>query len=133
MTVGGQFAGKCEMMVSSASTPPVEDPIASSRPSGSNLAAASRGRDAGRGQCMRAPAAARTTVANWSNPSQSVIRGLATQSKAPSSSARRLASAPRLVRVETITTGIGRSRMILSRNSMPFICGISTSSVSTSG
>ena len=35
--------------------------------------------------------------------------------------------------VETITTGIGRSRMIFSRKSRPFMFGISTSSVMTSG
>ena len=34
MTVGGQFAGKHESMVISASTPPVEEPIASSLPPG---------------------------------------------------------------------------------------------------
>jgi hypothetical protein len=58
---------------------------------------------------------------------------LPTQSKAPISSAARLASAPRWVSVETMITGIGRSRMILSRNSSPFMFGISMSSVTTSG
>ena len=42
-------------------------------------------------------------------------------------------SAPRSVSVETITTGVGRSRMILARKSMPSMRGISTSSVITSG
>ena len=37
------------------------------------------------------------------------------------------------VRVETMTTGMGRSRIIFSRNSSPFMLGISTSSVRTSG
>ena len=37
------------------------------------------------------------------------------------------------VRVETMITGIGRSRMIFSRNSRPFMFGISMSSVMTSG
>ena len=59
--------------------------------------------------------------------------GLATQSKAPISSALMVASAPLLVSVETMITGIGRSRMIFSRNSRPSIFGISTSSVMTSG
>ena len=44
-----------------------------------------------------------------------------------------VAVAPRAVRLETMTTGIGRSRIIFSRNSRPFIFGISTSSVITSG
>ena len=39
----------------------------------------------------------------------------------------------RWVSVETMTTGIGRSRMIFSRNSRPFMFGISMSSVMTSG
>ena len=55
------------------------------------------------------------------------------QSKAPISSALMVASAPLLVSVETMITGIGRSRMIFSRNSRPSIFGISTSSVMTSG
>ena len=38
-----------------------------------------------------------------------------------------------LVRLETMITGVGRSRMILSRKSSPFIFGISMSSVTTSG
>ena len=46
----------------------------------------------------------------------------------PASPRRRL-----WVRVDTMITGIGRSRMIFSRNSMPFMFGISTSSVITSG
>jgi len=42
-------------------------------------------------------------------------------------------AAPRSVSVETITTGIGRSRISLPRKSMPSMRGISTSSVITSG
>jgi hypothetical protein len=42
-------------------------------------------------------------------------------------------SDPFPVREETITTGIGRSRINFSRKSMPSMRGISTSSVSTSG
>ena len=34
MTVGGQFSGKRESTVIKASTPPVEEPIATTRPSG---------------------------------------------------------------------------------------------------
>lgn len=59
--------------------------------------------------------------------------GLPTQSTAPSSRARRVISAPAWVRLETMTTGIGRRRMIFSRNSMPFMFGISMSRVTTSG
>ncbi len=59
--------------------------------------------------------------------------GLVTKSTAPSSSARMVMSEPRSVSVDTISTGIGRSRISFSRNSSPSIFGISTSSVSTSG
>jgi hypothetical protein len=45
---------------------------------------------------------------------------------------RSVTSAPRSVSVDTITTGIGRSR-ISGRKSMPSMRGISTSSVITSG
>ena len=44
-----------------------------------------------------------------------------------------VASVPWLVRLETMITGVGRRRMIFSRKSMPFMFGISTSSVTTSG
>jgi hypothetical protein len=49
------------------------------------------------------------------------------------SSARSVASEPRSVSDDTITTGIGRSRISFSMKSRPSICGISISSVSTSG
>ena len=55
------------------------------------------------------------------------------QSTAPSSIARIVAVAPRAVRLETITTGNGLSRITFSRNSSPSIFGISTSRVMTSG
>ena len=61
------------------------------------------------------------------------MRGLATKSTAPSSSARSVVSAPRWVSVETMTTGIGRRRMSRSRKSSPSMRGISTSRVITSG
>ena len=61
------------------------------------------------------------------------ILGLVTKSTAPNSNARRVISEPRSVSDDTITTGIGRSRISFSRNSSPSIFGISTSSVSTSG
>ncbi|MCY1373302.1 hypothetical protein D9M69_605680 [compost metagenome] len=58
---------------------------------------------------------------------------MATKSTAPISSARRVVSAPCSVRVETITTGMGRRRIRRERNSRPSMRGISTSSVITSG
>src|SRR5689334_8709673 len=61
------------------------------------------------------------------------IFGFATKSTAPSSIALNAASDPRSVSVETITTGIGRNRINLSRKSRPSIRGISISSVRTSG
>ena len=67
------------------------------------------------------------------SPSATPSLGLATKSTAPSSSARKVTSAPRSVSVETISTGIGRSRISLPRKSMPSMRGISTSSVITSG
>ena len=44
-----------------------------------------------------------------------------------------MTSEPRSVNDEIITTGVGRARIRRSRNSRPFILGISTSSVITSG
>ena len=55
------------------------------------------------------------------------------KSTAPISSASSVTSAPACVSVEIMTTGIGRSVMILRRNVTPSMCGISTSSVMTSG
>jgi len=66
-------------------------------------------------------------------PADTPMRGLATKSTAPISRARSVVSAPCSVRVDTITTGIGRRRISRERNSSPSILGISTSSVMTSG
>ncbi len=66
-------------------------------------------------------------------PSRIPTRGLVTKSTAPSSSARKVISEPRSVSDDTITTGIGRSRIRRSRKSRPSMRGISTSRVSTSG
>lgn len=92
--------------------------------------AAARGRSFAR-------AAARILSAIWSAysfmPSRMPSLGLATKSTAPSSSARSVASEPRSVSEEIMTTGVGRRRMSFSRKSRPSIFGISTSSVSTSG
>ena len=73
------------------------------------------------------------SCASRRKPSATPILGLATKSTAPSSSARKVTSAPRSVNVETITTGIGRRRISRERKSMPSMRGISTSSVITSG
>jgi hypothetical protein len=59
--------------------------------------------------------------------------GLGTKSTAPISSACIVMLAPFCVRVDTITTGIGRRRMIFSRKEMPSMFGISISRVRTSG
>ncbi|CFN82244.1 Uncharacterised protein [Bordetella pertussis] len=67
------------------------------------------------------------------NPSRIPSLGLVTKSIAPSSSARSVISPPRSVSDDTITTGMGRSRISFSRKSRPSMRGISTSSVSTSG
>jgi hypothetical protein len=48
-------------------------------------------------------------------------------------SARAVVSLPCWVAPETMMTGVGRSFMIFSRKSRPFMPGISTSSVTTSG
>ncbi|MCY1291590.1 hypothetical protein D9M70_407840 [compost metagenome] len=67
------------------------------------------------------------------SPSRMPSLGLVTKSTAPSSSARMVISEPRSVSDDTISTGIGRSRIRRSRKSRPSMRGISTSSVSTSG
>ncbi len=67
------------------------------------------------------------------NAIPSVRRGLWTKSTAPSSSARSAASDPSDVRLDSISTGIGRSRIRRSRKSSPSIFGIWMSRMSTSG
>ncbi|MDR6229984.1 hypothetical protein QE444_002341 [Pseudomonas sp. SORGH_AS199] len=52
---------------------------------------------------------------------------------APAAMACRVVAAPFSVRVEQITTGVGRSAMIFLRKVMPSMRGISTSSTMTSG
>ena len=75
----------------------------------------------------------RSVAPNASSPPAISVPGLATKSTAPSSSASMVSDAPLVVRVETITTGSGRSRMIFCKKASPFILGISISSVTTSG
>jgi len=55
------------------------------------------------------------------------------QSSAPSDNARNANSLCSAVRVDTMGTGNGRGHMIFSRNTNPFIRGIFTLSVKTSG
>jgi len=52
---------------------------------------------------------------------------------APAASASSVVTAPFSVNVEQITTGVGRSAMILRRNVRPSMRGISTSRTITSG
>lgn len=59
--------------------------------------------------------------------------GLAITATAPAAIAAIVVSAPLSVRVEQITTGVGRSAMIFFRKVMPSMRGISTSSTITSG
>jgi len=73
------------------------------------------------------------SVDNSLRPDETPMRGLATKSIAPISSARMVISAPFSVSVDTITTGMGRNRISLDRKSSPSMRGISTSSVITSG
>ncbi len=85
----------------------------------------------------RARAAPFTFVCNSvARPAIALARslvGLETKSTAPISSASSVISAPAWVSVEIITTGVGRKVMILRRKVTPSMCGISTSSVTTSG
>ena len=73
------------------------------------------------------------SVASCCKPLATPMRGLATKSTAPSSSARMVTSAPRSVNVEIISTGIGRRRIKRPKKSIPSMRGISTSRVMTSG
>ena len=59
--------------------------------------------------------------------------GFAIKSTAPNSNARSVASAPRSVSVEIITTGVGIAFIITSKNRSPSTFGISMSRVITSG
>ena len=92
-----------------------------------------------RGAARRTWATAATRIlstiwlASSLSPLVTPTRGLATKSTAPNSSALSVTSAPCSVRVEIITTGMGRRRMRRPRKSMPSMRGISTSSVMTSG
>ncbi len=70
---------------------------------------------------------------NSASPCASEARGFAITSTAPSSSARSDASASRSVCDDTITTGMGCSRISFSRKVRPSMRGISTSRVITSG
>ena len=135
MTVGGQFTGNFCKTVINASTPPVEEPTATIlRPTrkSTGLAGAATAA-AGEGIARLERAAALTLSARSPKGRDSPGSGLPTQSKAPISSAASVASAPRWVMLETMMTGMGRRRMIFSRNSRPFMFGISMSSVTTSG
>ena len=150
MTIAGESAGRPVSNSRIASVPPVEEPTATMRSVVRSMrAAACAGRMAS-AECLgtwmadgamrastRAPAAMRilpriSSLKLCSVPATSTL-GLETKSTAPSSSAFSVVSAPRSVSEDTMTTGMGRSRMRLARNVSPSMRGISTSSVSTSG
>ncbi len=67
------------------------------------------------------------------NTSISVDLGLGIKSTAPISNASNVTAAPTSVNVEIITTGNGRKRIMLRKNVIPSIFGISISRVITSG
>ena len=152
MTTAGLSGGKPISISRIASVPPVEAPTAMMRSvvhnmlletTAGSIASAEffGGTDARIGLATRAttraPAAARIFVRISSLNSASVpatsILGFETKSIAPSSSALSVISAPRSVSDDTITTGMGRSRIRFARNVRPSMRGISTSSVRTSG
>jgi hypothetical protein len=127
--------------VLSASTPPVDAPTNTILPV-ERCARGSltiRGTAATMRRCpTRTPAAALTffcsSAAKPSRPdARPPLVGLAMKSMAPITRASSVVSAPLWVSVDTMTTGIGRSAMIFFRNVSPSMCGISTSSVTTSG
>ena len=138
----GASAGSCMSRARVASVPPVDAPMKMSfsverQPSAATLFTAVSPVPAALARRTWARAAVRSLLvmscSSRRKPSATPMRGLATKSTAPSSSARNVTSAPRSVKVETITTGMGRSRISLPRKSMPSMRGISTSSVMTSG
>ena len=158
MTMPGLSTGKRLSTASSAWVPPVEVPRATTRSVVSTIArdpGATPGNTAsavslaatltGAAACLgvsamrrtRARAAALTTETRSSPPSSKVCfkaaLGLATMLTAPAAMACMVVSAPCVVNVEQITTGVGRSFMILRRKVTPSMRGISTSSTMTSG
>ena len=150
--MGGASAGRCASSARVASVPPVDAPMKTTLPSSvapcaacaapgarsgvarPDEAAGRAGSDARRTDaCAAMRSLAVRSAASARRPSAMPTLGLATKSTAPSSSARKVACAPRSVSVDTITTGIGRRRIRRSRKSSPSMRGISTSSVITSG
>ena len=132
--VGGQFSGKAARTRVRASTPAGGGADRDDTPVRREVRHRMGGGRAPRSSPRAAPAAAITLAASSENAAGSPLDGLATQSTgADLQGAARVASAPARVRLETMITGIGRSRMTLSRKSSPFMLGISISSVITSG
>src|SRR5258706_7001319 len=144
-TMPGETRGRAESTTSRAWVPPVDVPIATTRcvvclkasmlgGAASNVAATRVG---GARLAVFARAAARTTSRRLFEASSrnSFIPslGLVTMAKAPADRACMVVSAPAVVSVEQITTGVGRSLMIFARNVRPSMRGISTSSTTTSG
>lgn len=146
-TMPGDMAGRWVSTASSAWVPPVEVPIATTRSvvrckalpacgagaawgwiwaSGRRLSRAGLARLAARTAWMMSLLASCRNVL-------SPMRGLVTMPAAPAANACMVVSAPCSVSVEQITTGVGRSAMILRRKVTPSMRGISTSSTITSG
>ncbi len=156
ITMPGHTLGSAVSTASSAWVPPVEVPMATIRSvvwamawplAAGRIASAlslPAGAGAGVGRALRLPrfltlewAAARIAATNSGADSIrkffKPVVGLVMTSTAPADSACREVSAPFWVSEEQITTGVGRSLMILRRKVMPSMRGISTSSTITSG
>ncbi len=148
--IGGASGGIASSTTRTASVPPVEAPMAmiglpprlpAVCARGSTASAERRGATSSLRTVVRARGRVRAASFTLSQIScahspKRLARswsGLAKKSTAPISSARRVTSAPSTVSDDTITTGIGRSRIRFSRKVMPSMRGISTSRVSTSG
>jgi len=137
-TAAPRFAGNRGTTWLNAGGPPVEEQMTITRGFCSAPRASSRPTNWSRWRrcCTRASLARSTASASWFSTLMSSwlsVPGLPTHSTAPASSARIAVSVPSIVRVETITMGVGTTCMISSTARMPSIFGISTSMVMTSG
>ncbi|MHC2750116.1 hypothetical protein ACVIWV_005570 [Bradyrhizobium diazoefficiens] len=77
--------------------------------------------------------ASRSRVEHSSSACRVSIFGFGTMSTAPASNASNITFEPSSVSEEQMITGIGRCAMILRRNVMPSMRGISMSRIMTSG
>ena len=132
--------GRRGMMACSADGPPVDVPITITSAWRSGRAGAAAGLSGppapasrSRGTLARARTLASSSSARPSRFMWPWTLDLSTKSMAPSSSPRRVTSAPSLVCDESSSTGVGHSAMIRRSASSPPMRGIFTSSVTTSG